>query len=296
MSRFNVESKKIIRNYASGRAHREETSDKFKLDKGALNKERVAVKTNATAKIIIENFVQDKNIKEGVFSKRKAPYLCTDISKELVDTNRNKNKIIGNYVLGKTIREGTFSKVKLGTHTLTNEAVAVKILEKRTICDVSNVERVSRELHILKLLRHPNIIHLYEVISIQIIETTNRLFIIMEYVSGGELFDYIVRHSRLSETESCTIFHQIVSGVGYLQKLNIAHRNLTLEHLLLDGKNNIKIAGFSLSNTHGPGELLQTVCGSLCYSAPEMIAGHKYMGSRVDLWSCGVVLFSMLSG
>lgn len=110
--------------------------------------------------------------------------------------------------MGKTIGEGTFGKVKLGTHTLTGEKVAIKILEKERITDVSDVERVAREIHILKLIRHPNIIQLYE-----IIETPKVLFLIMEYAPGGELFDYIVEKQRLKEPEACRFYQQIISGV-----------------------------------------------------------------------------------
>ena len=112
-----------------------------------------------------------------------------------------RKRIIGNYHVGKSIGEGTFGKVKMGTHTLTGEKVAIKILEKERITDVSDVERVAREIHILKLIRHPNIIQLYE-----IIETPKQLYLIMEYASGGELFDYIVKHTRLKEKEACKFY------------------------------------------------------------------------------------------
>ena len=109
--------------------------------------------------------------------------------------------LLGNYIIQKTIGEGTFGKVKLGIHTLTGEKVAIKILEKDLITDVSDVERVSREIHILKVIRHPHIIQLYE-----IIETPKKLYLIMEYASGGELFDYIVKHQKLKEDEACKFF------------------------------------------------------------------------------------------
>ena len=105
----------------------------------------------------------------------------------------------------------------------------------------------------------------------------------MEYASGGELFDYIVAKSKLDDIEACTFFQQIISGVEYIHKLGVVHRDLKPENLLLDSKKNIKIVDFGLSNTYKPGELLQTACGSPCYAAPEMIAGNKYVGSRVDL-------------
>ena len=207
-----------------------------------------------------------------------------------------KIKTIGHYILSKTIGEGTFGKVKLGQHTLTNERVAVKILEKERIKDVSDVERVAREIHILKLIRHPNIIQLYEVITTQIIETPKHLFLIMEYASGGELFDHIVAKTRLDDKEACFFFQQIVSGIEYIHKLGVAHRDLKPENLLLDCNKNIKIVDFGLSNTYKAGELLQTACGSPCYAAPEMIAGKKYVGIKADLWSSGVILYAMLSG
>jgi 5'-AMP-activated protein kinase catalytic alpha subunit len=207
-----------------------------------------------------------------------------------------KVKTVGHYNIGKTIGQGTFGKVKLGFHTLTNEKVAVKILEKDRIKDVADVERVAREIHILKLIRHPNIIQLYEVTLNQIIETPRHLFLIMEYASGGELFDFIVSNTRLNEPEACKFYQQIISGVEYIHKLGVVHRDLKPENLLLDCNKNIKIVDFGLSNTYKQGELLQTACGSPCYAAPEMIAGHKYSGSRVDLWSSGVILFAMVSG
>ena len=194
-----------------------------------------------------------------------------------------KLKTIGHYILDRTIGEGTFGKVKLGTHKLTQEKVAIKILEKERIKDIADVERVAREIHILKLIRHPNIIQLYEVIIRQIIETQKHLFLIMEYASGGELFDYIVSKSRIDSLEACKFFQQIISGVEYIHKLGVVHRDLKPENLLLDCNKNIKIVDFGLSNTYKAGELLQTACGSPCYAAPEMIAGKKYVGSRVDL-------------
>jgi serine/threonine protein kinase len=203
----------------------------------------------------------------------------------------SKSKSIGHYILGRSIGEGTFGKVKLGTHILTSEKVAVKILEKQKIADAADVERVAREIHILKLLRHPNIVQLYE-----IIETPKQLYLITEYASGGELFDYIVANGKVKEKEACRFFQQILAGVSYLHHLGVVHRDLKPENLLIDHENNIKIVDFGLSNTFKPGEMLKTACGSPCYAAPEMIAGKKYSGPKVDLWSCGVILFAMICG
>ncbi len=118
----------------------------------------------------------------------------------------------------------------------------------------------------------------------------------MEYASGGELFDYIVTKERVKEKEACKFFQQILSGVEYLHKLRIVHRDLKPENLLLDHKNNIKIVDFGLSNLYKEGELLKTACGSPCYAAPEMVAGKKYKGISVDIWSCGVILYALICG
>lgn len=202
-----------------------------------------------------------------------------------------KTKSIGHYILGKTIGEGTFGKVKLGTHILTGEKVAVKILEKERIVDVADVERVAREIHILKLIQHPHVIQLYE-----IIETPRQLYLIMEYCSGGELFDHIVACGRVEESEACRFFHQIIAGVELIHSMSVVHRDLKPENLLLDEQKNIKIVDFGLSNTFHDGQLLKTACGSPCYAAPEMIAGLRYVPSRCDLWSCGVILFALVCG
>jgi len=202
-----------------------------------------------------------------------------------------KPRSIGYYTLGDTIGEGTFGKVKLGTHICTSQNVAVKILEKAKIGNAADVERVAREIHILKRIRHPHVVQLYE-----IIETHRQLYLIMEYADGGELFDYIVANDRIKEREACTFFHQIVSGVDAIHRAGVVHRDLKPENLLLD-ENGIKIVDFGLSNMFSKEcPLLRTACGSPCYAAPEMIAGENYVPARCDTWSCGVILFAMLCG
>merc|ERR1712136_198083 len=117
-----------------------------------------------------------------------------------------------------------------------------------------------------------------------------------EYASGGELFDYIVASGRVQEPEACRFFHQIIAGVEKVHAMNIVHRDLKPENLLLDEHRNIKIVDFGLSNVYRDGQLLKTACGSPCYAAPEMIAGHSYVPSLCDLWSCGVILFALVCG
>lgn len=205
--------------------------------------------------------------------------------------NQKKGQVIGNYVLGRDLGKGTFGEVMVGTHSLTGEKVAIKVLEKEKIIDVHDVERVAREIHILKIVRHPTIVQLYE-----IIETDKELYLIMEYARGGELFEYIVNRKRVREKDACKFLHQILSGVQYLHNLGICHRDLKPENLLMDDFNNIKIVDFGLSNTFKEGDKLQTACGSPCYAAPEMVAGQKYDGQAADMWSCGVIIYAMVCG
>ena len=140
----------------------------------------------------------------------------------------------------------------------------------------------------MKILRHPNIVHLYSVI-----QTNQYIYLIMEYISGKELFDYIVLKKRLQENEACKFYQQIISGIEYLHKLKIVHRDLKPENLLLDSKKNIKIVDFGLSNMYLNNELLSTACGSPCYAAPEMINGEKYNGLLVDIWSYCFICYDL---
>ena len=200
-------------------------------------------------------------------------------------------KYIGQFILGEKLGQGTFGIVVLATHQLTGEKVAVKILEKEKIIQEADKTRIEREIKILKNLRHNNIVHLYDVK-----ETASSLYIIMEYIQGKELFDYIVGKKRLSEIEACNFYQQIISGIEYLGKIRVVHRDLKPENLLLDNKKNIKIVDFGLSNIYPNNELLKTACGSPCYAAPEMINGELYNGLEVDIWSSGIVLYAMLCG
>jgi 5'-AMP-activated protein kinase, catalytic alpha subunit len=145
-------------------------------------------------------------------------------------------------------------------------------------------EKVQREINILHLCKHPHINRLY-----QVIDTPTYIFLVLEYASGGELFDYIISKGRLSPDEARSFFHQIVAGVEYCHFQNVAYRDLKPENLLLDADLNIKIADFGLSNLIRDGDFLQTSCGSPNYAAPEVICGHLYAGPKVDVWSCGVI-------
>lgn len=201
------------------------------------------------------------------------------------------NRLLSSYTVKKDLGEGTFGKVKLAVHNATKEKVAIKVLEKSKILDEGDRTRVSREVQILKLLRHPHIVQLFE-----IIEDGTHLYLVMEYAAGGELFDYIVSRHRLKEVEACRFFQQLIDGVEYIHRLKIVHRDLKPENLLLDENQNLKIVDFGLSNLYAEGQLLKTACGSPCYAAPEMIAGRSYEAARVDVWSAGVILFALICG
>lgn len=181
--------------------------------------------------------------------------------------------------------------MKLALHQPTKEPVAIKVLNKTKITDVSDVERINREIHILKLVRHSNIIQLYE-----IIETPKQLFFVMEYCENGELFNYIVKRRQLREQEACKLYEQLISGLEYLHKLNISHRDLKTENLLLDHGMNLKIVDFGLANTYSKDESLKTPCGSQVYAAPEILQGESYSGEMVDIWSSGIILYAMVCG
>ena len=199
---------------------------------------------------------------------------------------------IGNYKVEKTIGSGTFGKVKLGFHSITQEKVAVKVLEKSKINHLEDIERVKREINFLKKLNHPNVIKLLE-----ILENNTSLFLVMEYAGGGELFNHIVKKRRLSEQEASFFFYQIVEGLESIHKHNIVHRDLKPENLLFNEHKQIKIIDFGLSNNYFDGApLLATPCGSPCYAAPEMVLGKKYSGVKVDTWSLGIILFAMTAG
>uniref|UniRef100_A0A667FIB7 MAP/microtubule affinity-regulating kinase 3 n=1 Tax=Lynx canadensis TaxID=61383 RepID=A0A667FIB7_LYNCA len=197
---------------------------------------------------------------------------------------------IGNYRLLKTIGKGNFAKVKLARHILTGREVAIKIIDK-TQLNPTSLQKLFREVRIMKILNHPNIVKLFEVI-----ETDKTLYLIMEYASGGEVFDYLVAHGRMKEKEARAKFRQIVSAVQYCHQKRIVHRDLKAENLLLDADMNIKIADFGFSNEFTVGSKLDTFCGSPPYAAPELFQGKKYDGPEVDVWSLGVILYTLVSG
>jgi len=203
-----------------------------------------------------------------------------------------KSKQKGPYLMGETIGEGAFAKVKVATHIQTNEKVAIKILDKtKFFKDIEDINRVEREIAILKKLKHKNIIQFYE-----IMESQKNLYIVMEYCEGKELFDFIVKKGKLNEVEACKFFQEIINALEYLHLNNITHRDLKPENLLLDFSKSIKISDFGLSTLYVKGNLLSTPCGTPNYAPPEMLRGEEYNGMLSDVWSCGIILYAMLCG
>ncbi|EEB08352.1 CAMK/CAMKL/AMPK protein kinase Ssp2 [Schizosaccharomyces japonicus yFS275] len=207
-----------------------------------------------------------------------------------VAKNESSKGNIGPYIVKKVLGEGSFGKVKLATHYKTHQDVALKFISKQTLKMSDMYSRVEREISYLKLLRHPHIIKLYEVIT-----TPTDIIMVIEY-AGGELFDYIVQKRKLSEDEARRFFQQIICAIEYCHRHKIVHRDLKPENLLLDANLNVKIADFGLSNLMTDGNFLKTSCGSPNYAAPEVINGKLYAGPEVDVWSCGVILYVMLVG
>jgi protein-serine/threonine kinase len=240
--------------------------------------------------------------------------------------SRRKDVQFGDYVLGQTLGEGEFGKVKLGWKRDGSSQVAIKLIRRDSVQNhPGRLPKIYREISILRDLAHPNIVRLHEMV-----ETERHIGIILEYASGGELFDYILNHRYLKDPAARRLFAQLVSGVGYLHKKGIVHRDLKLENLLLDQNRNIIITDFGFANTFDPkdllgdeieynltnkdfvrklkldrldargmrrGDLMQTSCGSPCYAAPELVVSDSlYTGRKVDVWSCGVILYAMLAG
>ncbi|NWY68171.1 SIK3 kinase, partial [Erithacus rubecula] len=197
---------------------------------------------------------------------------------------------IGYYEIERTIGKGNFAVVKLATHLVTRAKVAIKIIDK-TQLDEENLKKIFREVQIMKMLCHPHIIRLY-----QVMETERMIYLVTEYASGGEIFDHLVAHGRMAEKEARRKFKQIVAAVNFCHCRNIVHRDLKAENLLLDANLNIKIADFGFSNIFTPGQLLKTWCGSPPYAAPELFEGKEYDGPKVDIWSLGVVLYVLVCG
>ncbi|EPQ31486.1 uncharacterized protein PFL1_00821 [Pseudozyma flocculosa PF-1] len=218
--------------------------------------------------------------------------------------NHNDPKNIGPWKLDKLIGQGASGRVRLATHSVTGQQAAVKIIP-RTLINQSRMSLrdadakankmilgIEREIVIMKLIEHPNLLGLWDVY-----ETSKELYLIMEYVAGGELFDHLVAQGRLQPPAARSYFRQIIFGMDYCHRFNICHRDLKPENLLLDAsKLTVKVADFGMAALQPSEKMLETSCGSPHYASPEIVSGKRYKGSASDIWSCGIILFALLCG
>ncbi|XP_029626238.1 hormonally up-regulated neu tumor-associated kinase homolog A [Salmo trutta] len=218
------------------------------------------------------------------------------LSSPAVDILRNfyHTKRVGNYLIGRKLGEGSFAKVREGLHAMTGEKVAVKVIDKRKAKKDSYVTKnLRREGHIQQMIRHPNITQLLD-----ILETENSYYLVMELCPGGNLMNRIYDKKKLDERETQKYVRQLVMAVEHLHRAGVVHRDLKIENLLLDEQDNIKLIDFGLSNCAGIlgySDPFSTQCGSPAYAAPELLSRKKY-GPKVDVWSIGVNMYAMLTG
>ncbi|KAI9074778.1 hypothetical protein K1719_043255 [Acacia pycnantha] len=201
---------------------------------------------------------------------------------------------VGKYEVGRTIGEGTFAKVRFARNSETGDPVALKILDKEKVLKHKMAEQIRREVATMKLIKHPHVVQLYEVMG-----SKTKIYIVLEFVTGGELFDKIVNHGRMKESEARRYFQQLINAVDYCHSRGVFHRDLKPENLLLDASGNLKVSDFGLSALSQQVKddgLLHTTCGTPNYVAPEVLTDRGYDGATADLWSCGVILFVLLAG
>ncbi|XP_034022454.1 NUAK family SNF1-like kinase 2 [Thalassophryne amazonica] len=225
---------------------------------------------------------------ENVHVGRTAAQVC--VKKQAVKRHHHKHNLKHRYEFLETLGKGTYGKVKKAKER-SGRLVAIKSIRKEKIKDEQDLIHIRREIEIMSSLCHPHIITIYEVF-----ENKDKIVIVMEYASQGDLYDYICDRSNISEREARHFFRQIVSAVHYCHQNGIVHRDLKLENILLDGNGNVKIADFGLSNLYRGDEYLQTFCGSPLYASPEIVNGKPYHGPEVDIWSLGVLLYTMVHG
>ncbi|XP_009781174.1 CBL-interacting protein kinase 2-like [Nicotiana tabacum] len=206
----------------------------------------------------------------------------------------NKGSILmERYEMGRLLGQGTFAKVYYARSVRNGESVAIKVIDKEKVLRVGLVDQIKREISVMRLVRHPNIVHLYEVMA-----TKTKIYFVMEYAKGGELFNKVAK-GRLKEDVARKYFQQLINAVDFCHSRGVYHRDLKPENLLLDDDENLKISDFGLSafvESKRQDKLLHTMCGTPAYVAPEVINRKGYDGAKADIWSCGVVLFVLLAG
>lgn len=209
-------------------------------------------------------------------------------------SSEGRSVLHGRYELGRVLGHGTFAKVYMARNLRTGDSVAIKAVAKEKVIRVGMMEQVKREISVMKMVSHPNIVELHEVMA-----TKSKIYFAMELVRGGELFSRVARAGRLREDDARHYFRQLISAVDFCHSRGVYHRDLKPENLLLNEAGDLKIADFGLSaiaehvRTDG---LLHTACGTPAYVAPEVVDRRGYDGAKADLWSCGVILYVLIAG
>ncbi|CCH46392.1 Serine/threonine-protein kinase [Wickerhamomyces ciferrii] len=245
----------------------------------------------------VQQHQQGEEIDKIVESVTNATKRLSQISTNTNNSKRKSKNHVGPWKLGRTLGRGSTGRVRLAKHSESGQLAAVKIVPKSKFQSDNNSTTsnspygIEREIIIMKLISHENIMALYDVW-----ENKGELYLVLEYVEGGELFDYLIKKGRLQEKEAIHYFKQIINGVNYCHQFNICHRDLKPENLLLDKNLNIKIADFGMAALEINSKLLETSCGSPHYASPEIVTGKNYHGSPSDVWSCGIILFALLTG
>ncbi|PSN44975.1 Serine/threonine-protein kinase NIM1 [Blattella germanica] len=198
-------------------------------------------------------------------------------------TEVNLGKRVGFYRFRGDLGSGNFSQVKMAIHQLTKERVAVKILDKSKL-DQKTRRMLSREIATMEAIHHPNIIRLYEVV-----ETYSKIHLVMEYASGGELFNKITTAGKIAENDAKLLFAQVISAVQYMHDHDFIHRDIKAENVFFAGPNLVKLGDF------GSSQQLNTFCGSPPYAAPELFRDESYLGAPVDVWALGILLYFMVT-
>ncbi|XP_048568150.1 CBL-interacting protein kinase 30-like isoform X1 [Triticum urartu] len=214
-----------------------------------------------------------------------------------MEKNQDSKVIMGRYKLGRLLGRGTFAKVYKAHNISTGEVVAIKVFDKEAVRRSGTVDQVRREVDVMRRLHHPNVVRLHEVMA-----TRSRIYFVMEYASGGELFARLAESTRFPEPVARRYFQQLITAVEFCHSRGVYHRDLKPENLLLDAHGNLKVSDFGLSaladgaSRHRGDALLHTTCGTPAYVAPEVILKRGYDGAKADIWSCGVILFVLLAG
>ncbi|KAH8695063.1 putative serine/threonine protein kinase [Talaromyces proteolyticus] len=301
---------------AAARANHGPTSAMPHVDRVAVNSEQLKSTDAASSRIAPNSpaVVTDTARLSVATESTGASNRNSAISTTSTASGKGKRKThVGPWQLGRTLGKGATGRVRLAKHAMTGQAAAIKIVSKKSAAMVQSesiaaMDRnagllganqatrpmpfgIEREVVIMKLIEHPNVINLYD-----IWENRGELYLVLEYVEGGELFDYVSTHGPLPEEEAVRLFRQIISGLAYCHRFNICHRDLKPENILLDSKHNIKLADFGMAALQPAGHWLNTSCGSPHYAAPEIIYGRRYRGDKADIWSCGIILFALLTG